>query len=510
MASTEGDLLDLAPEEGKADPPPPEEGKSAAAEEDEEPAAPRFDWMPEGCTAMADGEYDVVVMGTGFTECLLSGLLCVTGMKVLVVDRNNYYGGESASLNLTNLFKKFHDNAAPPPEFFAQVGGAAGPAKDRDFNVDLIPKFIMAHGNLVKILLHTKVTRYLEFKAIGGSYVYKNGRVHKVPCSTKEALASGLMTLWEKRRFRNFLLYMDAYDANDPSTHKGRDCQTMTAQELYNDIGLDTYTQEFIGHAMGLFLDDEYLNEPAVQLLERVKLYSDSLTHYEDAPSPYLYPSYGLGGLPESFSRLAAINGGVFMLNRGVDEVLFNEEGQAWGIRGGNEVAKANLAVIGDPSYFPPEKIRPTGKVVRSICLLDHPVPTLESNGSAQIIIPGSQVNRNHDIYVCLLSAQLDVVSPNIFLVIVSTQVEGHENPLAELEPGIALLGPIMQRFDAVTDCYEPIDDGLTDRCFISKSYDDTSHFKTAADDVLDMYHRITGEELDMTIPAHIPQPGDY
>ena len=28
---------------------------------------------------MADGEYDVVVMGTGFAECLLSGLLCVAG-----------------------------------------------------------------------------------------------------------------------------------------------------------------------------------------------------------------------------------------------------------------------------------------------------------------------------------------------------------------------------------------------------------------------------------------------
>jgi len=50
---------------------------------------------------MADGEYEVIVMGTGFTECLLSGLLCVMGMKVLVVDRNSYYGGEAASLNLT-------------------------------------------------------------------------------------------------------------------------------------------------------------------------------------------------------------------------------------------------------------------------------------------------------------------------------------------------------------------------------------------------------------------------
>ena len=32
--------------------------------------------------------------------------------------------------------------------------------QNRDWNVDLIPKFIMADGKLVKILITTKVTRY--------------------------------------------------------------------------------------------------------------------------------------------------------------------------------------------------------------------------------------------------------------------------------------------------------------------------------------------------------------
>jgi RAB protein geranylgeranyltransferase component A len=34
----------------------------------------------------------------------------------------------------------------------------------RDYNVDIVPKFIMASGNLVKLLLHTDVTKYLDFK----------------------------------------------------------------------------------------------------------------------------------------------------------------------------------------------------------------------------------------------------------------------------------------------------------------------------------------------------------
>lgn len=48
--------------------------------------------------------------------------------------------------------------------------------------------------------------------------------------------------------------------------------------------------------------------------------------------------------------------------------------------------------------------------------------------------------------------------------------------------------------------------DGRTDKCFISKSYDATSHFETAANDVLSLYHRITGTELDMNISADMTE----
>ena len=45
----------------------------------------------------------VIVLGTGLTECILSGLLSVEGKKVLHMDRNDYYGGDSASLNLSQV-----------------------------------------------------------------------------------------------------------------------------------------------------------------------------------------------------------------------------------------------------------------------------------------------------------------------------------------------------------------------------------------------------------------------
>lgn len=48
----------------------------------------------------------------------------------------------------------------------------------------------MANGQLVKLLIHTGVTRYLEFKSIEGSYVYKGGKIYKVPADETEALTT--------------------------------------------------------------------------------------------------------------------------------------------------------------------------------------------------------------------------------------------------------------------------------------------------------------------------------
>jgi Rab GDP dissociation inhibitor len=39
-------------------------------------------------------------------------------------------------------------------------------------------------------LIGTGVTRYLEFKCVEGSYVFKGGKVYKVPADEREALAT--------------------------------------------------------------------------------------------------------------------------------------------------------------------------------------------------------------------------------------------------------------------------------------------------------------------------------
>jgi len=138
-----------------------------------------------------------------------------------------------------------------------------------------------------------------------------------------------------------------------------------------------------------------YLDQPACQTLSKVRLYFESLARH--SKSPYLYPLYGLGELPQAFARLSAIYGGTYMLDMKIDEIVV-ENGKFTGVRSGNEVAKA-ASVIGDPSYFP-NLVKKTGQVVRCICILDHPIASgIKQADSTQIIIPQKQVGRNSGMY---------------------------------------------------------------------------------------------------------------
>lgn len=222
--------------------------------------------------------------------------------------------------------------------------------------------------------------------------------------------------------------------------------------EVYDKFGLEAGTRDFIGHAMALYLDDSYLTAAgqAPEALERIRLYGNSVARY--GKSPYIYPLYGLGELPQGFARLSAIYGGTYMLNTSVDEVLY-EGGKAVGIKatmGGVEPemkfeTKAKF-ILGDPSYFQ-EKVRVVGHVLKAICVLKHPLAGTGDADSAQLIIPQSQVGRKNDIYVTCISSAHNVCPKGYYIAIVSTIAETSANHHLELQPGLDRLGKIEEQF---------------------------------------------------------------
>ena len=110
-----------------------------------------------------------------------------------------------------------------------------------------------------------------------------------------------MITLINSSKWTTGSYYLQDFDEHDPKTWKDVDPHKTTMSEVYKKFGLDENTSDFVGHALALHRDDKYLDSPCVETLKRIKLYSDSLARY--GQSPYLYPLYGLGELPQGFAR---------------------------------------------------------------------------------------------------------------------------------------------------------------------------------------------------------------
>lgn len=176
-------------------------------------------------------------------------------------------------------------------------------------------------------------------------------------------------------------------------------------KDVYDKFGIEDNTRDFVGHSMALYQSDEYITKPgmATETINHIRLYVNSMARY--GKSPYIYPLYGLGELPQGFARLSAIYGGTYMLNTDVDEVEY-ENGKVSGIkitmtdRDGKSETKKHYStktkkIIADPSYFP-SKAKVTGYLLKAICVLKHPIDKTDGSDSLQLIIPQSQVGRKH------------------------------------------------------------------------------------------------------------------
>lgn len=468
--------------------------------------------------------FDVIILGTGLKEGIVSALLSVHGRKVLHLDRNDFYGGECASLRLSQLYARFgEDPASVPPEF----------GRDGEWSVDLIPKYMLSAGDLFRMLRHADCMHYLEFGRVAGSFVMKDGQIHRVPANFKQALESKLMGLMEKKRMANLLEYINGFEDPDPAARSeaqaklpkefvkaGKNPSNTTTNEFFEAFKLSASTKEFMGHAMALHLDDSYLNQPALATFRRIALYATSLSRF--GQSPFIYPMYGMGDIPQAFARLAAVWGGVYMLNRSVDEILFNPDGRVAGVRSGDTRFYAPL-LVGDPSYFP-QMVQKVARVGRAICLLRGPVPdcarlsdqeTDPNTGKpvtqtcAQIILPASQVpGRPSDIYVTTQGYNHRTTPQHMCLGYVSGLIYGNQpDNRLELKAGLDVLNTagIAKLFYREQDVYYPVPGVEARGIFISKSYDETSHFETTVEDAIQMYQRITGERLDLDTKIQRP-----
>lgn len=191
-------------------------------------------------------------------------------------------------------------------------------------------------------------------------------------------------------------------------------------------------------------------------------MYLDS--YNDNGGSPFVYPTSGLKSIFESLSRVCSNYGETFKPNKDIDEIIYNDQNKICAIKSNGEIYKCK-AMLCNPSYIvrggDNQKVKRVGKVIRAICILDHPVDSTNNSQSLQIVVPQKQVGRKSgmlfyqillniiDIFITVLSNNHQVCKLGHYIAVISTMVET-ENPEKELKPALDILDPILEKFVTV------------------------------------------------------------
>lgn len=247
--------------------------------------------------------YDVVILGTGLSECVLSAVLSQSGYSVLQLDSSDRYGTSFQNYNYVDLCTRYN-----------KPGHSALVPLSSKFSIDYTPKLLLAGGLTQRVLIKYDLSTLVNFLLVPGCYVYKH-RLYEVPTSETKSLQTGLVSFLQKPRLVRFFYNVRKYFRNVPIKLLG------TMREQYKHYGVDEHSAQVIGHAIALNLDDNYLDERPSVTFEKIRLYIESLRENGDEISPFVYPLYGMSEVCQAFVRKASVAGAVYRLRTSVEEI---------------------------------------------------------------------------------------------------------------------------------------------------------------------------------------------
>lgn len=245
---------------------------------------------------MEDDFYHYVVLGTGLQQCIASSELSNKHKKVLHLDTESTYGSDLRSLNYTDLTLL---TSKPPKKELLSLS--------TQFNIDLTPKFLLASGKMINLLIKHNMQDLFDFTIVSGNFLFHKN-LHLIPSSESSSLKSNLIGWMQKPFLVKFFWKVRKYgEGKDVSFKK-------TMREEFESFGLNEKSIDVVGHAIGLNLDEGYLDRSPSETYDSICEYVRSLAVL-GGESPFLYPHYGLSEFCQAFSRRAGLAGCTFMMN---------------------------------------------------------------------------------------------------------------------------------------------------------------------------------------------------
>lgn len=164
------------------------------------------------------------------------------------------------------MFERYREEE-PTEEDFELLGS------NKDYHIDVIPKVFLSYGKVMGILQDVGILEKLNFQKISTHMAYsgRNKKIYKLPSSPEEASRSNLLSMMQRIHCKNFLQVVkekprasrsSSFDGLMRSSAANRPISsTDTMDEVYENHNISEGSRGFIGHGMGLFGNEDYLEE---------------------------------------------------------------------------------------------------------------------------------------------------------------------------------------------------------------------------------------------------------
>ncbi|KAK9838555.1 hypothetical protein WJX81_007100 [Elliptochloris bilobata] len=311
-------------------------------------------------------DFDLIVVGTGLQEALLAAAASKTGKRC-----------ETASSATKVEVALSGDDSSLYTDVEVERDSRADLGPLRDYNIDLAPKALYCADPLIGALLACGAQHYLEFKLVQASYVWRGGRLARVPAARADIFRDRSLGPADKRALMRFLTAA-AGALHGTGPLYGVFCGRQPLAALLEAQGLAPHLRDFILYALAM--------ADAEQGRAALALYLESAGRYGAGTGALLAPMFGAGELPQAFCRVAAVAGALYVLRRPLAAALLRG-GRCVGVRTRDGQVLTCMAMACNTGTLPAAWGGPASpSLARGVCILDGPLQDGESQ--VTVVIP--------------------------------------------------------------------------------------------------------------------------
>eukprot|EP00770_Monocercomonoides_exilis_P002665 MONOS_2648.1-p1 / transcript=MONOS_2648.1 / gene=MONOS_2648 / organism=Monocercomonoides_exilis_PA203 / gene_product=Rab GDP dissociation inhibitor alpha / transcript_product=Rab GDP dissociation inhibitor alpha / location=Mono_scaffold00056:5160-6856(+) / protein_length=304 / sequence_SO=supercontig / SO=protein_coding / is_pseudo=false len=294
--------------------------------------------------------YDVIVLGSGLKETLITSMLSAQGLKVLQLEKSINLGCEVSPIRLDKLMPSSHIS------------------ERRQLMIEQEPKFLSTYGYSAAFLAALGISPSLECEKVDSLFCFHKGKIVPVPFSEAQMVQTGLTGLTNKGKLRKFFLFLSQFDESNPSTYGNLRLNEMLFKDVLKHFKIDAESCDFLTYGLGSAENEQFLEHPALPLMSSIRRMLECSICSDQ--HPYLYPLGGNAALLQRAQQVSLMNGASISVGQTDVRIVCDKKSVLFGVATEGSFIHCSH-IVAHPSYAR-HLCQNNGEIITAVLLLNR------------------------------------------------------------------------------------------------------------------------------------------